>query len=524
MSDSDAGNQLGSHTNQGPFRTIARYPGRYPLTLGFGIVIIVAVILGAELLISKVSQGANQQLTRSLENEISDDLTREFGHFSFPGPVSSIDGMISGNGMEAWFERISSDIGISIAVLVDPSGKPVWTSDLSLLMIEEFDEDHNQHLAAALSGVVVSELHQDVQLVDAQGRYYTSNAIETYIPVISGSGDEVIGALEVYVDIEDELDAAISAARSNIIDRVVEVMVVLVVLLIGSVFVAEVLLHRAERRRRHEEQQRRSSIENANAILEEQISARTAELTRSNKDLEQFAYVASHDLQEPLRMVSSYTQLLARRYRGQLGKDGDEFIEFAVDGARRMQGLINDLLQYSRVGSQGGKFTRIDSAAPLDDALGVLSTAIDEAGAAVEKVNLPEIVADEAQMSRLFQNLVGNAIKYRSEAAPRIRVSAERLHDCWQFEVRDNGIGVNPAFTERIFTIFQRLHSREEYQGSGIGLAISKRIVERRGGTIWMKSKPGIGSSFFFTVPDRLPNMQNTPDTVNTPRVEDRDE
>ena len=248
-----------------------------------------------------------------------------------------------------------------------------------------------------------------------------------------------------------------------------------------------------------------SSIQNANAILEEQISARTAELTRSNRDLEQFAYVASHDLQEPLRMVSSYTQLLARRYQGQLGKDADEFIEFAVDGAKRMQGLINDLLQYSRVGSQGGKFTPIDSAAPLDEALGVLSTAIDEAGAVVEKGNLPEIVADEDQMSRLFQNLVGNAIKYRSGADPRIRISAERLRDCWQFEVRDNGIGVDPAFTERIFTIFQRLHSREEYQGSGIGLAISKRIVERRGGAIWMKSKPGAGSSFFFTVPDHLP-------------------
>ncbi|MCH7734165.1 MAG: HAMP domain-containing protein [Chloroflexi bacterium] len=256
-----------------------------------------------------------------------------------------------------------------------------------------------------------------------------------------------------------------------------------------------------------------SSIQNANAVLEEQISARTAELTRSNKDLEQFAYVASHDLQEPLRMVSSYTQLLARRYQGQLGKDADEFIEFAVDGARRMQGLINDLLQYSRIGSQGGKFTRIDSAAALDDALGVLTTAIDEAGAAVEKVNLPEIVADEAQMSQLFQNLVGNAIKYRSEAAPMIRVCAERLRDCWQFEVNDNGIGVDPAFTERIFTIFQRLHSREEYEGSGIGLAISKRIVERRGGTIWMKSKPGIGSSFFFTVPDHLPDTLHREDT-----------
>ena len=256
-----------------------------------------------------------------------------------------------------------------------------------------------------------------------------------------------------------------------------------------------------------------SSIQNANAVLEEQIAARTAELTRSNKDLEQFAYVASHDLQEPLRMVSSYTQLLARRYQGQLGKDADEFIEFAVDGARRMQGLINDLLQYSRIGSQGGKFTRIDSAAALDDALGVLSTAIDEAGAAVEKVNLPEIVADEAQMSQLFQNLVGNAIKYRSEAAPMIRVCAERLRDCWQFEVNDNGIGVDPAFTERIFTIFQRLHSREEYEGSGIGLAISKRIVERRGGTIWMKSKPGIGSSFFFTVPDHLPDTLHREDT-----------
>ncbi len=234
---------------------------------------------------------------------------------------------------------------------------------------------------------------------------------------------------------------------------------------------------------------------------EEESRQLVADLDRSNKELEQFAYVASHDLQEPLRMVSSYTQLLARRYKGRLDADADDFIAYAVDGAYRMQRLINDLLAYSRVGTRGKEFEPTDCAAFFDQAIANLKATIGESGAEVTCGPLPTVMADKSQIGQLLQNLIGNAIKYHGAEPPRVHVSAEQKGDEWVFSVRDNGIGIDPQYAERVFVIFQRLHNREEYAGTGIGLAICKKIVERHGGRIWLESQLGSGATFHFTIP-----------------------
>ncbi len=227
------------------------------------------------------------------------------------------------------------------------------------------------------------------------------------------------------------------------------------------------------------------------------------ELARSNADLEQFAYVASHDLQEPLRMVSSYTQLLARRYKGKFDPDADEIIAYAVDGASRMQALINDLLSYSRVGTKGKDPKPTDVQSVFDQALANLQAAIQESGAVVTHNPLPTVMADGSQFVQLLQNLIGNAIKFRGQAPPRVHVSATRKGNEWTFSVHDNGIGIDPKYFDRLFVVFRRLHNRAEYPGTGIGLAVCKRIVERHGGRIWVESEPSKGSTFYFTIPER---------------------
>lgn len=230
-----------------------------------------------------------------------------------------------------------------------------------------------------------------------------------------------------------------------------------------------------------------------------------AELARSNAELEQFAYVASHDLQEPLRMVWSYVQLLERRYAGKLDADADEFIHFAVDGARRMQTLISDLLTYSRVRTRGKEPQPTDAGEVLEGVLANLRETVRQAGAAVTHAQLPTVLADRTQLGQVFQNLIGNAIKYRGEAPPSVHVSAEPDGDMWRFAVRDNGIGIEPEHHDRIFVVFHRLHGRDEYPGTGIGLAVCKNIVERHGGRIWVESEPGKGSTFYFTLPQEKP-------------------
>lgn len=242
---------------------------------------------------------------------------------------------------------------------------------------------------------------------------------------------------------------------------------------------------------------------------EQKLAQQAQELARSNSELEQFAYVASHDLQEPLRMVANYTQLLARRYKDKLDPTAHEFIAFAVDGANRMQRLINDLLDYSRVGTRGKEFTATDCSSVLGHAIANLGGAIESARALVTNDDLPVVQADAGQLMQLFQNLIGNAVKFHGQDPPRVHVSAQSRAGEWLFAVRDNGIGIEPEYAERIFVIFQRLHGFSEYPGTGIGLSICKKIVERHGGRIWVESKPGAGSTFYFTIPIRSERNQS---------------
>jgi len=230
-----------------------------------------------------------------------------------------------------------------------------------------------------------------------------------------------------------------------------------------------------------------------------------AELTRSNKELEHFAYVASHDLQEPIRKIASFTELLANRYKEKLDDKAGTYINYIVDGAHRMQTLINDLLSFSRVTTRGKEFVTVDCNAVVQRVLSDLGLMIQKSNARIHASDLPRVLADETQLGQVFQNLIGNAIKYHAkDREPEVQVSAVKKDEEWLFSIRDNGIGIDPRFFDRIFLLFQRLHTREEYSGTGIGLTIVKKIVERHGGRIWVESEPGTGSIFFFTLPRHL--------------------
>jgi signal transduction histidine kinase len=234
---------------------------------------------------------------------------------------------------------------------------------------------------------------------------------------------------------------------------------------------------------------------------EEDLAQKVEELARSNAELEQFAYVASHDLQEPLRMVAAYTQLLGERYRGKLDENADKFIGYASEGALRMQTLIRDLLAFSRAGREGSIYKSVDCGAAMVEVMITMGPAIQESGAAVTCAELPTVWSNRTQVTQLFQNLIGNALKFRGEEPPVISIFAEKTGDEWLFSVKDNGIGIAPEYVENIFVVFQRLHGRAEYAGNGIGLSICKKIVERNGGKIWVESGVGQGCLFKFTLP-----------------------
>lgn len=235
--------------------------------------------------------------------------------------------------------------------------------------------------------------------------------------------------------------------------------------------------------------------------LEEKLKIRTAELEFSNRELESFCYSVSHDLQEPLRMITSFAELFAKRHKGGLDETSEKYLLYVVDGARRMKEMLNGVLAYSRLGTGSSDNTEIDCNMLVDDILDILQIAIKDAGAQVKVDHLPAIKGDQLQLSRVFQNLIGNALKFSRNASPTVKITAMRDDDEWVFSVIDNGIGIEPQFKERIFELFQRLHAREDFEGTGIGLALVRRIIERHGGRIWVESEPGLGSTFRFALP-----------------------
>jgi signal transduction histidine kinase len=273
----------------------------------------------------------------------------------------------------------------------------------------------------------------------------------------------------------------------------------------------ESLSEAREQLKRHAEELARANADLRTEISKREETEKALEMTlskleRSNAELQQFAYVASHDLQEPLRMIASYLQLIERRYKGQLDNDADDFIDFAVDGAKRMQALINDLLQVSRLGTREKSLAVIDCGMILQQALANLGALIDDSRAQVTHDRLPDITADVIQIVQLFQNLIGNAIKFRGKDDPLVHVSVQPGGAKWRFSVQDNGIGIDPQHAEKIFGVFQRLHGKGEYPGTGIGLAICRKVVEGHGGEIWVRSEPGKGATFFFTLPMNTPS------------------
>jgi signal transduction histidine kinase len=273
------------------------------------------------------------------------------------------------------------------------------------------------------------------------------------------------------------------------------------------------------------ENMRRRIVTEVNELqrAHELLDVRTQALQRSNSDLEQFAYVASHDLQEPLRKVASFCQLLQRRYQGQLDERGDQYIEFAVDGAKRMQVLINDLLAFSRVGRRSGDTVVVDTADLFNTAVGNLEPVIADTGAEVTQSGLPEVRGEASLLTAVFQNLISNALKFRGANPPVVQVSAERDGDEWVFTVADNGIGVEPEYADRIFVIFQRLHPKNAYPGTGIGLAMCRKIIEHHGGRIWLDTDSGgSGSRFSFTLPALID--QTAPEPVLAPAGADQSE
>jgi signal transduction histidine kinase len=366
------------------------------------------------------------------------------------------------------------------------------------------DNPVQQKSLDVLEPLIASRLQRAEFMIALRSREGLAEAAQ---PANLGVGQELMGQIRGRLDTMKAEEVRLLQLRTEQADRSSRNTKILLAAgqLMAIFFLCAAGLAIAEemkRRGRAEEEVRQLNLDLERRVEErtEELANQTRELARSNGELQQFAYVASHDLQEPLRMVASFTQLLARRYADKLDDDARDFINFAVDGATRMQTLISDLLNYSRVGTQGKPLAPTDGDAVLERVLDGLKFAIEENRAAITHDPLPRVMADPVQLGQLFQNLLTNAMKFHGANPPRIHISARRTGNMWELSFRDNGIGIAEEHAERIFVIFQRLHTKTEYPGTGIGLAICKKIVERHGGRIWIEASEGGGTTFCFTI------------------------
>jgi signal transduction histidine kinase len=366
-------------------------------------------------------------------------------------------------------------------------------------------DPYQQQQLRILQPLIAQKLAELKKTIDLRKTQDFNTALSV---VLSNQGQEIMD--QIRNTIEQMQDAKNEQLKNRLKTREQTVNRSQLIFLSGIILnlFAFYLVYRAIQRETRERQQAEASLKQLNEELEARVQERTAKLkeanvnlVHSNRELEQFAYVASHDLQEPLRAVNSYAQLITRKYQGNLDAKADKYLGYIMEGATRMQQLINDLLEFSRVGTRGKPLKPTDCEAVLRQVLDNLKVAIAENYALVTHDPLPTIIGDEIHLIQLLQNLIGNAIKFRNEEPPQVHISAREQENEWLFEVRDNGIGLESEYFERIFTIFQRLHSKSEYPGTGIGLAVCKKIVERHGGRIWVESEIGAGTTFYFTTP-----------------------
>ncbi|NQW18350.1 MAG: HAMP domain-containing histidine kinase [Chloroflexi bacterium] len=499
---------VSSHTLRVP-KSIARAASLgYPLTSAFALVSLIIAIIASSQIISLTTDGATDQLIHTIESEVSEDLSRNIHLLHEPGTLLTLEGLLSGGNINSWFEHARDHDGASVTVIFDPSGKAVWSNDPTFV---RFEGDDERHLAIALSGQVTSELEKNVPLLDAQGRVYVSDAVETYLPLVPNAGDDPIGVLEVYVDVKDDLDSAISAAQSNIFRSVVLVMAILTALLICAVFVAEVLLRRADRKRQREEGLRAE----ADAQLASAVQS-TRESEIAERERQRFLGVVSHELKTPLTSVLAFNSLIARNRDGNLTERQTKHLDLIKKNAQRLDGLIDDLLDVSRL--ETGNFTLRIVEFPIRELVNELSQSLSdtfELNSQNLVIELPDsdslLVADRDRIFQVASNLLTNASKY-SPANSTITLMVSTVDDRFQMIVSDQGPGLTESEQLRVFDPFYRTQSvlTRAIAGSGIGLSIAKAIVELHEGHISVESTVGAGSRFIVDLPGVISEPSGT--------------